>query len=110
MTPRERRLVAGLMREAVQPAGLLPPVERTDAVDAFDALLGRAPRPHRLVLRTLIVVSALAPRRLANLRSLLRRLAARAYYGDPAVMRQLGYDAAEVVRRAEAVRAAEGRP
>jgi hypothetical protein len=110
MTARERRLVARLVREAVQPSAPLPPVERTDAVEAFDAWLGHAPRPHRLVLRGLIVASALAPRRLGSVRSVLRRLAAQAYYGDPAVMRQLGYDAAEVVRRAAAVRAAEGRP
>ena len=110
MTARERRLVAGLVREAVQPSAPLPPVERTDAVEAFDALLGHTPRPHRLALRGLIVVSAVAPRRLGNLRAVLRRLAAQAYYGDPAVMRQLGYDAREVVRRAAAVRAAEGRP
>ena len=38
------------------------------------------------------------------------RLAARSYYGDPAVMRQLGYDAEAVVARATAARIAEGRP
>ena len=110
MTARERRIVARIVEEAVRPAAPLPPVERTDAVAAFDAWLGHAPLPARLGLRALVVASELAPRRLESVRSLLRRVAAQAYYGDPSVMRQLGYDAEAIVARGAAVRAAEARP
>ena len=108
MTARERRIVARLVEEAVRPSAPLPPVERTDAVEAFDAWLGHAPLPARLGLRALVVASEVAPRRLANGRSLLRRLAAQAYYGDREVMRLLGYDAERIVARAAAARGAGG--
>ena len=109
MTAREKRIVARLVEEAVRPSAPLPPVDRTDAVAAFDSSLAHAPLPTRLGVRALMVATEIAPGRLAAARSLLRRLAARAYYGDREVMRLLGYDPVAIVARATAARAAEMR-
>ena len=105
MTRGEAARVAALVEEAVAPRAPLPAVRDTDAVAAFDAWLRAAPRVNRLVLRGLLR----APRVQAA-HALLLRLAAHCYYGDPHVMRLLGYDADAVVARATALRAAEGRP
>jgi hypothetical protein len=106
----ERRLVARLVDEAVRPTAPLPPVDHTDAVAAFDAWLGYGPAVNRVALRALVVASSLAPRRLEPARDVLRRIAARCYYGDDRVMRLLGYDADAIVALGAAVRVPEGRP
>jgi hypothetical protein len=135
LTPREASIFACLVDTVVAPAPPLPPVPRTDAVEAFDAWLARAPRPNRVALRALLYAFEVAPRlggfggrlrrldaarrlaffqrversRLAGLRSaaeIARSTAASSYYGDLAVMRMLGYDAAERVARGRALREA----
>jgi hypothetical protein len=105
MTRGEARRFAALVEEAVRPSGELPPVRETDAVAAFDAVLRSAPPLNRLVLRGMLHAPWI---RAAH--ELLIRIAAHCYYGDVRVMRALGYDADEVVARAAALRAAEGRP
>ena len=106
MTRGEAARVTALVEEAVGPgAGPLPPVRDTDAVAAFDAWLRAAPRLNRLVVRGLLRAPWV---RTAH--ELLLRVAAHCYYGDPRVMRALGYDADAVVQSAAALRAAEGRP
>ena len=106
MTRGEAARVAALVDEAVGPdRGGLPPVRETDAVAAFDAWLRAAPRTNRLVLRGLLRAPWLR-----GAHEVLLRIAAHCYYGDAGVMRSLGYDADAVVRRAAALRAAEGRP
>jgi hypothetical protein len=102
VTRGEAERVAALIERTVRPGGLLPPVRDTDAVAAFDGLLRAAPRANRWALRTLL--------RLPRPPEVLVRLAAHCYYGDPGVMRRLGYDADAVVARAVTLRAAEGRP
>ena len=105
MTRGEAQRVAALVEEAVRPGGALPPVRDTDAIAAFDRWLRAAPRVNRLLLRTLLRTPSV---RAAH--EVLLRIAAHCYYGDPRVMRALGYDADAVVARAAALRAAEGRP
>ena len=105
MTRGEAARVAALVEEAVAPDDPLPPVRDTDAVAAFDAWLRAAPRTNRLVLRALLRVP-----RVRTTHELLLRIAAHCYYGDPKVMRALGYDADAIVERATLLRAAEGRP
>ncbi len=135
MTARERRVVAALVDWAVAPRAPLPDVGDTDAVDAFARLLESSPAPQRLALRAallaleLLPLASRAPRplgrlstaernrafarlergRLAAAASALARVAALVYYGDAGVQRRLGYDAAAVVARGRAIRAAEGR-
>jgi hypothetical protein len=106
VTHREAVLFARLVEDVVRPGGVLPPVERTDAVAAFDAWLRASPRLNRLLLRGVLRAKG----RPAALGDVLRRLAAHCYFGDAEVMRRLGYDADAVVARAAEVRAAEGRP
>jgi hypothetical protein len=106
MTRREAERFAALVEGTVRPGGDLPPVRETDAVAAFDAWLRAAPRLNAWVLRAALLVHP----HVVALDDALRRLAAHCYYGDPAVMRRLGYDADAVVARAAELRAAEGRP
>lgn len=106
MTRREAERFAALVEETVRPGGDLPPVHETDAVAAFDAWLRAAPALNALVLRAALRAHG----RLVALDETLRRIATHCYYGDPRVMRRLGYDADAVVARAEAMRTAEGRP
>lgn len=139
LTPREASIFACLCDTVVAPEPVLPPVRETDAVEAFDRLLEASPRLNRVALRALLYAAEWAPRasgaagRLRRLdsrgraRALARLEAARSprtrqvvkllegvaclsYYGDDAVMRRLGYDAAERVRRGRALREREGRP
>ena len=125
MRRAERRAVERLLATAVAPGGELPPVERTDAVAAFDAWLRAAPAPNRIALRTMLrAVDAKLRRlpdgerlrwltdgrgRLGGAAQLLARIAGHCYYGDEGVMRALGYDARDVAARGLAVRRAEGR-
>lgn len=135
LTPREASIFACLVDTVVAPAPPLPPVAATDAVQAFDAWLARAPRPNRTALRALLYAIEVAPRltgfggrlrrlnapsRLAfferlerapsgaarSVAEVLRSTAASSYYGDAGVMRALGYDAAERVARGQELRAA----
>lgn len=138
LTPREASIFACLCDTVVAPEPVLPPVRETDAVDAFDRMLEASPRLNRIALRALLYAAELAPRasgsrrlrrldspgraraleRLEAARSprtrevvkLLEGVACLSYYGDDAVMRRLGYDAGERVRRGRALRAREGRP
>ncbi|HEV3001973.1 MAG TPA: hypothetical protein VGW75_14620 [Solirubrobacteraceae bacterium] len=125
MTRGERRAVERLVAAAVPEGDGLPPVERTDAVEAFGAWLRAAPGPNRAALRALLrAVGAQLGRlpaderagwieagrgRLAGSAQFLARIAAHCYYGDEAVLRALGYDARGAAARGLALRRAEGR-
>jgi len=126
LSPREASIFARLADAVAMPVAPMPEVAATDAVAGFDGWLARAPRINRLVLRAALLAlgvrlragdrgaRAEALRRLATTRvpvvahllEALRASAAAAYYGDEDVMRRLGYDARERVRRGRAVRAA----
>lgn len=101
MRRREHAFIARYVHEAVAPAPPLPPVAATDAVAAFGAQLAAAPRVNRLALRALLVARG-AGLRLGAAEEPLRALAHMSYYGDPGVMRTLGYDPDAVLRRARA--------
>jgi hypothetical protein len=139
ITPREASIFACLTDTVVAPAPFLPPVSETDAALFFDRWVSRAPRRNRLALRVALHVLELAPalagagarlrrldsaeraRRLAaversrvsvvrQLAKLVKSMAFVSYYGDDAVMLQLGYDAGANQRRGMELRAREGRP
>ena len=118
LTPREASSFACLVDTVVAPAPPLPPVSETDAVAAFDAWLARAPAANRAALRSVLYPLArmrrLSPEaRVAYLEragrsrapgarqmvEAIRSTAALSYYGDANVMRLLGYDADERLRR-----------
>jgi hypothetical protein len=118
----ERRAFLALTDAVCAPAPPLPPVQGTDALEAFELWLSRAPRRNRLAMRAglaLIARRLTGPRerrvaaleRMARRRGLrelcegLRSTAAACYYGDARVMRLVGYDPGEVLRRAELARA-----
>lgn len=108
-----RRELAGfeLVADAViEPVAPLPPVRDTDAAVAFERSLAAGPRPNALVLRALFrALAAWLGRRdiaargraleridrgpLMPLMKAVRSLVYLHYYGDPRVMRLLGYDA-----------------
>jgi hypothetical protein len=102
VTAAERRAFEAFATAAVAPAPPLPPVRATDAARAFEATLAAAPRLNRVVLRAAMLVAGVVARRGAGHPALkpLRALAHLHYYGDPAVMALLGYDADAVVARA----------
>ena len=139
VTPREASILACLTDAVVAPEPDLPPVRDTEAISLVDAWLAEAPRLNRLALRAVVYAVELAPRALGygvrlrrmdpasrarfvawlegplprpvpQLREALRSLLAACYYGDPAVMRRLGYDADARLRRARELRSREGRP
>ena len=133
--PREASMFACLADTVVAPAATLPPIGRTDAVRAFDAILTASPALNRAALRVLLYAVEAAPlllgyrarlrrlspdRRAAALQRLedgpagqavrpLTALAKLAYYGDDGVARSLGYDADALVARGRALREAEVR-
>jgi hypothetical protein len=119
VTRGERRAIERLVAAAVPSGDGLPPVERTDAVEAFGAWLRAAPAPNRVALRALLRTATRGkdlPRLIESGRGarggaaqFLARVAAHCYYGDDAVSRALGYDAGEVAARGMALRRAEGR-
>jgi hypothetical protein len=136
MTPREASIFACFADTVVAPGGGLPAVRDTDAAFAFDDHLRAAPTVNRAGLRLVLLALELAPLALgfgARLRRLapaqreavlarlesspvaaaalqaLRGLAQLSYYGDAAVLRQLGYDAEAVVARGRELRAREVR-
>lgn len=101
VTARERILFARLVERTVTPGAELPAVADTDAVAAFERWMGLAPRRNRLGVRALLRADAL----FQPAREVLVRFAVHCYYGDPGVMRRVGYDAAAVVARGATVRA-----
>lgn len=136
MTGRERSIFACLTDAVVAPVPPLPPVARTDAVPAMERQLAGAPAPARVGVRAALLAIEVLPRalgfggrlrrldaaqriavleridahpQLSGVTKALRSLAHIAYYGDPQVMRVLGYDADAVVARAAALRAEEAR-
>jgi len=128
LSPREAAIFASLADAVAMPEPPLPPVRGTDAVEGFDAWLAAAPRENRAAVRASLLGLGTRLRgrdrseRVAILRALegtpgaaplmeaLRAAAAAAYYGDDAVLRRLGYDAAERVRRGDVLRAAKATP
>jgi hypothetical protein len=96
VTRRERHVLARLLDEVAAPGGVLPPVEQTDAVQAFDGWLNAGPRLNRTLLRAALLARP----------QLLTRVALHCYYGDAEVSRRLGYDPAAALRRAAALRSA----
>jgi len=139
LSPREASIFACATDVIVCPEPLLPAVRDTDAVAAFDYWLTRSPALNRAGLRGLLYAVELSPwlagerRRLRQLgcadRSealsraehagpalwrglfkLVKGLCTLCYYGDPEVMRSLGYDAEANAQRGRELRAREGRP
>jgi hypothetical protein len=139
LTPREASIFACVCDTVVAPEQELPAVSDTGAVRFFDRWLAGSPRLNRLALRGLLYAAEVAPRGLgfrARLRGLdgeqrarvlgaaeavrprqarqlvqlLKGIAYLSYYGDAAVMLQLGYDADANVRRARELRRREQRP
>jgi hypothetical protein len=135
VTAREAAIFSSLVEAAVAPQPPLPAVAQTDACEAFALYLAASPAVNRVALRAALLAIEIGPlalrfgaplrrlaldRRVAYLERLersrlgtaakaLRGLAQLCYYGDAAVMASLGYDAAAVVARGRALRAAEGR-
>jgi hypothetical protein len=139
LTPREASIFACLVDTAVAPEPVLPPVAQTDCAFFFDRWMAASPRANAFGMRALLHVIELLPlalgygarlRRLAvgqrvrylhalerggnpHLRQLVKLVkgaAFLAYYGDDAIMRQLGYDAQANLERGRALRMREGRP
>jgi hypothetical protein len=138
LTPREASIFACVCDTVVAPEPLLPAVRDTDAVESFDRLLAASPRLNRAALRLLLHAAELAPRaagmkrlrrlgveeraqamarveaarspHASELVKLMKGLACLSYYGDDAVMRRLGFDPDERVRRGRELRLEEGRP
>jgi hypothetical protein len=136
LTAREARTVEALAEAVVRPDGLLPPVSGTDTVAAVEAQLAAGPPVNRAAIRALLALLEAAPlalgprrRRLSALapgerEDVLKRLARSpgrpaldalqamlklCYFGDPGVMRGLGFDADALVARGRALRVAEDR-
>jgi hypothetical protein len=135
LSPREADVAACLLDTVAGEGGGLPPASRTDARQAFDALLAGSPRWHRVALRVLLwglELAALAGpqhRRMRRLDAAERQayleraaagpvgpavtgvlaLARLAYYGDLTVMAALGCDPEAVVARGRALRDREAR-
>lgn len=132
---REASMFACFADLVVDPAGTLPPIATTTAVEAFDATLAASPRFNRRGLRAAVLAIELAPlalgygkrlrrlprpQRQAALRRLehtpviadvlkaLRGLAHLTYYGDDTVQRLLGYDPELVLARAAQARGPRG--
>ncbi|HEX8053801.1 MAG TPA: hypothetical protein VF517_12480 [Thermoleophilaceae bacterium] len=135
---REASIFACFTDAVVAPEPFLPPVRETDAVAFFDRWMGLLPRANRAGLRALLLLAEVAPlathggrlRRIDRgrraewvqriersgnghvrmLMKLLESAAQLSYYGNDAVLGQLGYDAEANLSRGRALRAAEGRP
>ena len=139
LSSREASIFACVCDTVVTPEPLLPPVRHTDAVASFDRWLVLSPRFNRAGLRALLYAAELAPRaagfgrrlrtlsreergrvferldrsskpQVRALTQLMKGIACLSYYGDDAVMAQLGYDAEANQRRGRELRALEGRP
>jgi hypothetical protein len=139
LRPREAAVFASLSDAYCRPASAFPPVATTDAVAFIDAFAARSRILNRIGFRVILWAVELAPlvrgygatfTRLAVDRQaqfvraldrsrwqvlqigfrLLKTLAVMSYYGDPGVLRTVGYDAEANVARGRALRRAEGRP
>jgi hypothetical protein len=135
LSRREADVLRALFDTVVAPAGGLPPPSHTDSIAAIGKMLASVPRANRLGLRLVLWLVELGPRaagfggrlrqldrarraawldrlergRLAQPVEGLLAIVRYAYYGDPAVMASLGYDADAVVARGRVLRTAEGR-
>jgi hypothetical protein len=118
---------------------LLPPVAQTDCTFAFDRWMAAGPSLNARGMRVLLLAIEVLPlamgygrrfrrlpagertrfleaierspnRHLRQLTKVLKSAAFLSYYGDDAVMRQVGYDASANVERGRALRVREGRP
>jgi choline dehydrogenase-like flavoprotein len=123
LSPREAAVFGAFADAVAMPEDPLPPVADTDAVEGFDAWLAAAPVANRVAIRASLLalgtrlrgrtraerveaIRTLGRTPAAPLMEALRALTAASYYGDDGVMRGLGYDAGERVRRGAEVRAA----
>ncbi len=136
---REASIFTCLADAFLAPRPPMPAVRDTETLVSFEAWLCHSPRLYRIGLRLLLYVAELAPlllgagHRLRRLDPVRRRrwlarvervrgrgahdlvravktLILLCYYGDPAVMAQLGYDADANASRGRELRRAEGRP
>ena len=133
LTRREADIFRCFADTVVAPGA--PSIRESDAVAFLDDWLGHSPALNRIGIRAMLYAVELAPLATgagARLRRLpaeqrravleridatsltgaleaLRSVAQLAYYGDDAVMRDLGYDADAVAARAHALRVAEAR-
>jgi hypothetical protein len=139
LAPREASIFACLVDTVAAPEPLLPPVAQTDCAFAFDRWMAASPALNARGLRTLLLALELMPlamgygrrfrrlapaerarfvaaiehspnRHLRQLMKVLKGIAFLSYYGDDAVMRQVGYDAEANLECARAIRIREGRP
>ena len=139
LSGREASIFACLTDTVVAPADGLPPVRDTDAVRFFDDWLVLLPRPNRAAMRGLLWAAELGPlaagfgrrlrrldrarrteflrgveraprRQLRLIAKLMEGAAQLSYYGDDAVLGQLGYDPEANLERGRRLRATEGRP
>jgi hypothetical protein len=139
LAPREASIFACLVDTVAAPEPLLPPVARTDCAFAFDRWMASSPAINARGMRALLLAIELLPRamgygarfrrlsvaertrfveaierspskQLRQLTKLVKGAAFLSYYGDDAVMRQVGYDATANVERGRALRLRDGRP
>src|SRR3954453_17452738 len=139
LAPREASIFAALAATLAAPEPLLAAVARTDCAFAFDRWMAAGPALNARGMRGLLLALEVIPlamgsgtrlrrlppverarfiraiehswnRHVKQLAEALKGAAFLAYYGDDAVMRQLGYDAQANLERARAVRVREGRP
>jgi hypothetical protein len=139
LAPREASIFACLVDTVAAPEPLLPAVARTDCAFAFDRWMAAAPAINARGMRALLLGLEVMPlamgygrrfrrlpaeerarfihtversssRHVKQLVKALKGAAFLAYYGDDAVMRQVGYDAQANLERARALRSREGRP
>jgi hypothetical protein len=87
VTRRERRAFARLVEIVCAPQPPLPPVAQTDAVDAFERWMARAPTLNRVLARGVLL---LLGERVVGLEP-MRAAAAMSYYGDPRVAEVVGH-------------------
>jgi hypothetical protein len=139
LAPREASIFACLVDTVAAPEPLLPPVAQTDCAFAFDRWMAVSPALNSRGMRALLLALEVMPlamgygarfRRLPaeerarfvkalersrnqhvrQLTKVMKGAAFLSYYGDDAVMRQVGYDARANVDRGRALRLREGRP
>jgi hypothetical protein len=87
VTRRERTAFARLIELTCAPRPPLPPIHETDAVQAFEAWMDRAPAVNRVLARAALLTLG---DRVVELEA-LRAAAAVSYYGDHRVSAVLGY-------------------
>jgi hypothetical protein len=139
LAPREASIFACLVDTVAAPEPLLPPVAQTDCAFAFDRWMAASPALNSRGMRGLLLALEVMPlamgfvkrflrlpaeerarfvktlersrnQHVRQLTKVLKGAAFLSYYGDDAVMRQIGYDAGANVDRGRALRLREGRP